>query len=259
MDVAGAAWATPEIVRLENLRLATTEACLDARLAIGDYANVVALSEAAVSEHPLRERFWAQLMVALYRSGRQAEALRAFQRLRDYLVDAVGIEPSAELVALEDGYSTKGTSWIGFRPACRSRLSRRPRSSRRQPKSVDLPTEVSELLGRDDLIADTIGAVRGHRLVTLWGAGGIGKSSLAIRIARTGSEFDDGVRFIDLSVLDGSDRVGEAVLTALHATASEGESTYEAVVRFLRPARLLLVLDNCEHLVAEFRELVAAS
>jgi predicted ATPase/DNA-binding SARP family transcriptional activator/class 3 adenylate cyclase len=258
MDVAGAAWATPEIVRLENLRLSTTEACLDARLAIGDYANVVALSEAAVSEHPLRERFWAQLMVALYRSGRQAEALRAFQRLRDYLVDEVGIEPSAEIVALEDGILNQRDE-LGWRPAGLLITSAETPSSLPSPVQTyaDLPIEVSELFGRDELIADTIGAVREHRLVTLWGAGGIGKSSLAIRIARTGSEFDDGVRFIDLSVLDGSDRVGEAVLTALHATASEGESSYEAVVRFLRPARLLLVLDNCEHLVAEIRELVA--
>ena len=121
-----------------------------------------------------------------------------------------------------------------------------------------LAVEGSELVGRDDLIVETIGALREHRLVTLWGPGGIGKSSLAIRIARTGSEFADGVRFLDLSVLDGGSRLAEAALTALHATAREGESSCEAVVRFLRPARLLLVLDNCEHLVAEVRELVAS-
>ncbi len=151
MDVAGAAWATPEIVRLENLRLATTEACLDARLAIGDYANVVALSEAAVSEHPLRERFWAQLMVALYRSGRQAEALRAFQRLRDYLVDAVGIEPSAELVALEDAILNQRDE-LDWLPAGLQITPVETPSFFPSPAQIcaDLPTEVSELLGRDE-------------------------------------------------------------------------------------------------------------
>ncbi len=258
LDVAGSAWATPEIVRLENLRLAATEAWLDARLAVGDYADVVALSEAAVSEHPLRERFWAQLMVALYRSGRQAEALRAFQRLRDYLVDEVGIEPSAELIALEDGILHQKTEldWLPARLEHTSLAipSVPPSRTRTDP---DLPVEISELVGRDDLIVETIGALREHRLVTLWGAGGIGKSSLAIRVVRTSRDFDDGVRFLDLSVLDNGSRLAEAALTALHATTREGESSSEAVVRFLRPARLLLVLDNCEQLVAEVRELVA--
>lgn len=258
VDVAGTAWATPEIVRLENLRLAAAEAAIDARLAIGDYANVVALSEAAVSEHPLRERFWAQLMVALYRSGRQAEALRAFRRLRDYLVDEVGIEPSAELVALEDRILNQSDE-LGWLPAgfADAPIEKPTPSWSPVQTDADLPIELDELVGRDELIVETIGAVRDHRLVTLWGPGGIGKSSLAARIARTVGEFEDGVRFIDLSVLDDADLVGDAMLTALRASASEGESSYEAVVRFLRPARLLLVLDNCEHLVTEIRELIA--
>ena len=257
LDVAGSGWAIPEIVRLENIRLATTEAWLDARLAIGDYANVVALSEAAVSEHPLRERFWAQLMVALYRSGRQAEALRAFQRLRDYLVGEVGIEPSAELAALEDGilHQRAELDWLPASSEHTSGVSPSQPSSPAQAEP-DLPVEVSELVGRDDLIDETVGALREHRLVTLWGAGGIGKSRVATRIVRTDNGFDDGVRFLDLSVLDGGSNPTDAALTALHATVREGESSCEAVVRFLRPARLLLVLDNCEHLMAEVRELV---
>jgi predicted ATPase/DNA-binding SARP family transcriptional activator len=100
-DAAGAAWATPEIARLEELRLLAVESYLDALLATGDNAGVIAAAEFAVAEHPLRERLWAILMTALYRDGRQADALRAFQRLRQTLGEELGIEPSRELVELD--------------------------------------------------------------------------------------------------------------------------------------------------------------
>src|SRR5262249_54337692 len=100
-DAAGAAWAAPEIARLEELRLVAVESYLDALLATGDNAAVIAAAESAVAEHPLRERLWAILMTALYRDGRQADALRAFQRLREVLGNELGIEPSRELVELD--------------------------------------------------------------------------------------------------------------------------------------------------------------
>src|SRR5262249_21541983 len=100
-DAAGAAWAAPEIARLEELRLVAVESFLDALLATGDTAAVIAAAEAAVAEHPLRERLWATLMTALYRDGRQADALRAYKRLRGTLGNELGIEPSRELADLE--------------------------------------------------------------------------------------------------------------------------------------------------------------
>jgi predicted ATPase/DNA-binding SARP family transcriptional activator len=101
-DVATAAWALPEITRLEEMRLATLETWHEALLALGRHQEVAAYAEAAVAEHPLHERLWAQLILALYRSGRQADALRAYQRLRSILGDELGIEPSTELVALDE-------------------------------------------------------------------------------------------------------------------------------------------------------------
>ncbi|HLY35561.1 MAG TPA: BTAD domain-containing putative transcriptional regulator [Candidatus Limnocylindria bacterium] len=100
-DVAQAEWSRPEMVRLEEMRLDAVDLGLEARLAAGQTAEVVALAEAAVAEHPLRENFWAHLIAALYRQGRQADALEAFQRLRRGLVDNLGLEPSARLVELE--------------------------------------------------------------------------------------------------------------------------------------------------------------
>ncbi len=101
VDSVGAAWATAHVARLEEARLGAVESFLEARLARGEHAGVVSDAEGAVAEHPLRERLWAILMTALYRDGRQADALRAFQRVRRILADELGIEPSRELVELE--------------------------------------------------------------------------------------------------------------------------------------------------------------
>jgi predicted ATPase/class 3 adenylate cyclase len=101
-DVSGAAWALPEEIRLEELRLGALESWLGARLELGEHHEVVALAEAAIADHPLRENVWGWLMLALYRSGRQADALRAYQRIRTLLGEELGIEPQAHLVALDD-------------------------------------------------------------------------------------------------------------------------------------------------------------
>ena len=100
-DVGDRPWAMPEVERLEELRRVATEQLLRARLASGEHEQVVPEARAAVDEHPLREERWATLMLALYRSGRQAEALRSYQRLRVLLVDELGIDPSPPLAALE--------------------------------------------------------------------------------------------------------------------------------------------------------------
>jgi DNA-binding SARP family transcriptional activator len=101
-DVAGALWALSEITRLDELRLRALELWCDAGLAMGQHQEVATAAEGAVAKSPLRERLWGQLMVALYRSGRQADALRAYQRLRVKLGEELGIEPGRELRALEE-------------------------------------------------------------------------------------------------------------------------------------------------------------
>ena len=94
-------WATAEVVRLEELRRGAEEDLFDLRLALGEHGSIMGGLEAAVIVEPLRERRWGQLMLALYRCGRQAEALRAFQRARHILADELGIDPSPRLVALD--------------------------------------------------------------------------------------------------------------------------------------------------------------
>ena len=100
-DFAEAEWAIGEATRLERLRLQGCEALVDAELDIGDHARAVGRLESWVVDHPLREHFWSQLMLALYRCGRQAEALDAYQRVHALLVDQLGIRPSKALAELE--------------------------------------------------------------------------------------------------------------------------------------------------------------
>jgi DNA-binding SARP family transcriptional activator/class 3 adenylate cyclase len=101
VDVAVMPAAAAEIARLEECRMSAVEECIDAELACARHREVLTELEAQTRNHPLRERLWAQLMVALYRSGRQAEALRTYQELRAHLADELGLEPSPELAALE--------------------------------------------------------------------------------------------------------------------------------------------------------------
>ena len=258
-DLLDHPFGVAEAARLEELRRTVEEDLAAARLGNGEHHAMAGDLEAAVAAEPLRERRWAQLMLALYRSGRQAEALRTYQRLRDHLVEELGIDPSAELTALEQAILNQNAEldWV---PAD-AHTSLPPTLSSPAPLvggQAVLPAEASDLVGRDEIVAEVIRSLRDHRLVTLWGAGGIGKTRVAVRVAaRTSRQFDDGARFADLSVLGRSGRVADVVLTTFHATATAGEPSHEAVVRVLRPARLLLVLDNCEHVIEEARELVA--
>jgi class 3 adenylate cyclase/predicted ATPase len=120
-----------------------------------------------------------------------------------------------------------------------------------------IPMEQTRLIGRDSLIDEVLRVIRDERLVTLCGPAGIGKSRVAIRVAaRSRSPFEDGVRFIDASVVSDPTQLPDAILTILHGTPLTGEPVADAVVRILVPQRLLLVIDNCDHLLTGIRSLV---
>ena len=100
-DLSYEAFAQAEIARLEDLRVAALEQLIEAKLALGSHAEVVGQLETLIVEHPYRERLRAQLMLALYRSDRQADALQAYQDARRKLVEELGIEPGERLRELE--------------------------------------------------------------------------------------------------------------------------------------------------------------
>ena len=195
VDVDGASWAVPEQTRLEELRLGALEAWIEALLVSGDDQEAVAAAEAAVASHPLREGLWAHLMLGLYRSGRQADALRAYQRLRKHLGEELGIEPSGELVSLEEAIvlHKPELDWIEpstIAPAGATRKRPRPLEGDRVPLPPRLvPETTTRFVGRrtQQQLLETAWkqATEGDRRVTfIGGEPGIGKTSLASDLAR---------------------------------------------------------------------------
>ena len=235
-------WARGEIVRLEELRLVATGLSIDAELARGHHAESVPNLESLVVEHPLRERFWHQLMVALYRSGRQPEALRAYRRACDAFAE-LGVTPSEDLERLE-------TQILMRDPALDVAIS--------ESAVGNLPAPLSSFVGREADVVEVRKLVVGRRLVTLVGPGGVGKTRLALETARrSAGRFRDGTWVIELAGVDESDLVGSQVADALGVVDGSARDVATDLVDAMRERDLLLVMDNCEHLVGPVAALTA--
>jgi predicted ATPase/DNA-binding SARP family transcriptional activator len=228
-----------EAARLEELRLAAIEARVEADLAAGLHAEVTGELEQLVAGHPLRERLWRLLMLALYRGGRQAEALDAYRRARTMLAQELGLEPGEELRELEQAV---------LRQEIPPLVPEQPRHN--------LPARLTSFVGREQELAG-VGKLLGEaRLVTLTGPGGAGKTRLAVEFAATAvGRFGDGVWLADLAGIGDPGLVGVQVMEALGVRQAGGVPVIEALRYRLRSADLLLVLDNCEYLLDACAEL----
>lgn len=230
-DVAYEDFAQREIDRLEELRLTALEERIEADLRLGRHSELVAELEAAVDEHPLRERLRAQLMLALYRSGRQADSLEAFRDARETLVEELGLEPSGELRGLEAAILRQDAA-LEVEPAgLRARRH--------------LPAPTTPFLGRREELTNLTARMReGARLVTLTGPGGSGKTRLALQTAHDlAANYEDGVYFVDLAALADPGLFAESVATAL-------ELRDAPLYDYLAQRQVLLVLDNFEQIDA---------
>ncbi|MER7761582.1 BTAD domain-containing putative transcriptional regulator [Streptomyces sp. NPDC097619] len=222
---------------LEERRLSAVEALAEARLEVGGHPGLVAEPAELAERHPLRERLRVVQLRALYAAGRQAEALTAYEELRGRLAEELGADPGPELVALHRAILDHAPS-LGGAPAARGGL----------PDGLAAP--VTALVGRAGALPAVGGLLGAHRLVTLTGPGGVGKSRLAEEVAaRVAGGYRDGVRLVGLS---GSAEVAEQVGAAL-GLREEGRGGWE---ESLRSRRMLLLLDNCEHVVEAAAETV---
>ena len=236
-------FARTEIARLEELRLTAVEGRLEAELAAGRHDELVGELRTLVGRHPLRERLWAALMTSLYRSGRQAEALRAYQEARSTLGDELGIEPSEGLRDLEEKVLLQDES------------IKAPDAPRR---AHNLPARVGRFVGRAGELSTIEKLLGRNRLVTLVGVGGVGKTSLALEIAtRHVGKYADGVWLIDLSTATGAAPVAVAAAEALGVRTRSGERAFSDTVMRMSNAQALLVLDNCEHVIAPAADFAA--
>lgn len=235
-DLAEIDGIRPESVRLDELYLSVVEAWLECRLACGGDAGLIGDLEGRIVAHPLRERFVRQLMIALFRSGRQADSLRRASKFRRLLRDEMGLEPSTALTALEaqiladDSVLLRGTDDV---PATRS--------SRRV---TDGP---NRLVGREVELDHLAIAVHHVSLVTLLGPGGVGKTRLARRVAATATNFVDGAAFVELAAVSDPESLVDAVATALDIQPRQHLSIEETLIATLADRHQLIVFDNCEH------------
>ena len=231
-------FARGEAERLEELRLACQEEWLEAELELGHHERVLPELQRLMIEQPLRERLQALAMLAFYRCGRQTEALDLYGEFRSRLRQQLGLEPARELRELQRRILQHDHTLTA--------------AATKEPRALALPMPPNRLLGREREV-EALRSLLLHeevRLLTLSGAGGSGKTRLALEAAReTSKSFANGAAFVDLAPLRDPDLVVGAIARALGIQELSSQSL-ETLTAALRPRELLLVLDNAEHLLA---------
>jgi predicted ATPase/DNA-binding SARP family transcriptional activator len=244
-DAGEVPMARAQAVRLEELRVGAVEDRVEAELALGGRRELVAELEQLVAAYPLRERLRGLLMRALYADGRQAEALAVFEQARRALAEELGVDPSRELAAVHLAV-LRADPWLA------------PPAARQAAAGQRLPAQLTSLVGREEEVR-RVGKLLGEaRLVTLTGPGGAGKTRLAVEAA--GREPGE-VCFVDLAPVGRGADVPLAMLGALGlrdagllSPPAPGQhrpppDATGRLVAALADRWVLLVLDNCEHVV----------
>ncbi|WP_309061735.1 BTAD domain-containing putative transcriptional regulator [Streptomyces sp.] len=255
-DFRDAAFVQAAVAGLEEQRLTAQEDLAELRLELGEHQALADELGPLVAEHPLRQRLRGVHLRALYRAGRQSEALEAYQVLRLRLAEELGIDPAPELAALHRAMLRQDP---GLGPGSAPATTARPRTN--------LPAPVSSLVGRRNAVDRVCELVGAHRLVTLTGPGGVGKTRLALEAAARladGDAYADGVWLVELAGARGE--VAETVAAVLDVRDDAapgmpggdagGDPVPDRLAEALRTRRLLLVLDNCEHVVGPVAALV---
>ena len=226
------------VTRLEGLRLTAMEDRFEAEVSLGHAAELVPELTDAVTAHPMRERLVAALIRALGAAGRDSEALLVYERTREALADALGVDPSPELSALHVAL-------------LRGELGR----PKEETRKTNLRSELTSFVGRDADVAVVRELVAEHRLTTLIGPGGSGKTRLASEAARTMmGDLADGIWLVELAASGADGDVVQAALTGLGLRdallgTSTGADPVDGLIAAMRDREALLILDNCEHVI----------
>ncbi|MGW9037360.1 AfsR/SARP family transcriptional regulator [Streptomyces sp. NPDC055721] len=292
-DFADEEFVRPAAQRLTEERLTLVEEQAEARLEFGD-PLLLGDTAGLVTRHPLRERLRAVRMRALCGAGRQSEAVAAYTELRTLLADELGLDPSPGLAALYEAILRQDAGLTPVAASDESPVTVRsapdgesvvvtvadtappvlPAPDAPAPRRQNLPTPPTTLVGRGPARDAVAGLVRAERLVTLTGPGGVGKTRLALAVAEqlardpegdtTSGDVLDGVWFVEFGGLraDAAELVQAVAATlGIRDTASAARGTAGASAALhgaLRDRRVLLVLDNCEHVIEPAAELAAS-
>jgi len=229
-------FARADAERLEELRLVAVEERAGAELQLGRHEDVLPELQRLAAAHPLRERLHAHTMLALYRTGRQAEALDHYATVRVRLRDELGLEPGRELRDLQRRILEHDPGLFGAPTA--------------KPARAQLPEPPNALLGREGELEELKALLTRDdvRLLVLTGAGGSGKTRLALEAARTTAAlFANGAAFVSLAPLRQPDLVLDALARGCGVDEQAGAGSLEGLIEHLRSRELLLVVDNAEH------------
>ena len=247
-EFADAMFAQAAIARLEEQRLAALEEQAEARLALGEHSLLAGEIGELVARHPLRERLRAAHMLALYRAGRQAEAVNSYLELRSRLAGDLGLDAGPGLAALYQAILEHAPGLRGV-PAPPTLAARR---------RSNLPAMLTDMVGRAAAVAELRALLNERRLVTLTGPGGVGKTRLALETAtQSAGAFPDGVWLVELAgpSLAGVGTPADAVMAVLGIGDNNARDPADVLADVLRASRMLLILDNCEHLVDQAAQL----
>jgi predicted ATPase/DNA-binding SARP family transcriptional activator len=251
-------FADYEIARLEERRLTALSQRIDADLALGDGAGVVAELQSLVRQYPIREQFQVRLIRALIGEGRRAEAMRVYERALATLAEEAGVEPGPELQQLAGSLHDQeaGAGWDPGPGASAYDEAHLP--AELAAPAARLPAVLSSFVGRHVEVAVLEAMLGRHRLVTITGAGGSGKSRLALEVAADAAS-RPGCRVLFVELADTSpDSLLAAVAAALGVRADADRPELDVLADSLGGPATLLVVDNCEHLIAEAADMVAA-
>ncbi|MER6667031.1 BTAD domain-containing putative transcriptional regulator [Amycolatopsis japonica] len=242
-DITDAPFRDPQVTRLNELKTSAIEDRVEAELKLGRHEDVLAELREVIDEQPLRERPRALLIRALHAAGRQADALTAFEDARRVLADELGADPGPDLAAAHLAVLRGETPPV-------------------KTTTAPLPAQLTSFIGREGDLRHVLGQLDRSRLVTLTGPGGTGKTRLAIE---TAAAMDLPAVFVELAPYTEDEDVAHAVLTALGlrtvplgaVTAPVENAPLDRLIDALADRAVLLVLDNCEHLVEAAAKLAA--